>query len=464
MRGRLRSYVAKARISTAVRRRLVAILALSSSSALFNNQPALADFSQQLQMLQDRGIRIPDSIRNNPVFSREPVRTPVNIPVIPAINNDVSSRIVNSRPVMQIDSMVTKTLMARPDFSIERATPRMPTLPTYNPVSTQSSRPMTIPVSMPIMVQPIQPNSHNDNNNNNNNSSRNGNSFANLDSMLPKNSGPNSDVFSKGLAQTIDAISKDNDSSTRREGGGNRGNVQFAIAQPTTNQTDSRQADINASNSTINQEPADTQATVFTGKSLGSVVTSTFVGDEPNKAAVKKALSEKVALFEGTTLFIPDGDLELDTRHGRIHIGSRAVVLVSSSENEVAVYDIHDHKKGSVSVHIDGKKLTLAPGRHIVITTDQTGDFAMANAIESIPHCDIAKIQNSETKKVFTSEFSIPATIQSVSALKSLTVSQEPELQKVSHNIMKTAAIVMYMRGSQYKHYLRPRVTLLSAQ
>ncbi len=459
MRGRLRRYVEKKRISPAQHRHLVAMLALSSA-ALFNNQPALADFGQQLQMLQDRGMRIPDSVRNNPVFSREPVRTPVNIPVIPAINNDVSSRIINSRPVMQIDSMVTKTLMARPDFSIERATPRMPTLPSYNPVSSQSSRPMTIPVSMPIMVQPIQPGGNNDNN-----SANNGNSFANLDSMLPKNSGPNSDGFSKGLAPNIDAMSRGNDSSTRREGGGNRGNVQFAIAQPTTNQTDSRQADINASSpTTINQEQADTQANVFTGKSLGSVVTSTFVGDEPDKAAVRKALSEKVALFEGTTLFIPDGDLELDTRHGRIHIGSRAVVLVSSSQNEVAVYDIHDHKKGSVSVHIDGKKLTLAPGRHLVITTDQTGDFAMANAIESIPHCDIARIQNSETKKVFTSEFSIPATIQSVSALKSLTVSQEPELQKVSHNIMKTAAIVMYMRGSQYKHYLRPRVTLLSAQ
>ncbi len=456
MRGRLRSKGEKARSSAAIRRALVVMLAFSSSAFLFGSQPALADFSQQLQMFQDRGIRIPDSTRNNPAFSREPVRIPVTIP---AINNDASSRISTQRPMVQIDSMVTKAIMARPDFSFDRATPRMPTIPLFNPVNIQTSKPVTMPVSLPVMMpQQIQSNYDN-------NGSRNNNSFSNLDGMLPESSGANLDNFSKSLSPNIDALSRGNDSSTRREGGGGRNNnVQFAVTQPSVDQNNAQQADIIGSNITVNQEPADTKANVFTGKSLGSVVTSTYVGDEPDAAAVKKALAQRVALFEGTTLFVPQEDLVLDTRHGRVHIGSRAVVLVSSSQNEVAVYDIHDHKKGSVSVHVDGKKLTLAPGRHVAITTDKTGDFALANAIESIPHCDVSKLQSAETKNVFTSEFSIPATIQSVSALKSLTVSQDPELQKVSHNIMKTAAILLYMRGSQYKHYLRPRVTLLSSQ
>jgi len=210
------------------------------------------------------------------------------------------------------------------------------------------------------------------------------------------------------------------------------------------------------------KDASEIQSQLQTAKGLGSVVTNDIVEDVIDKEALNKAMNERIALFEGTTLFIPEKDMVVKTRHGQVNLKAKSVVLVTSSDNELAVYDIHDDRKGATTVTFGDMTFKLAPGRHVVITTNESGDFAMANAIELIPHTDVVRAETGESHTAWTSEFSIPAAINSVNALKSITVSDNPDLQKVSGKIMKTAAILLHMRGGAYKHYLRPRVTMLS--
>lgn len=264
-------------------------------------------------------------------------------------------------------------------------------------------------------------------------------------------------------------VGKDNfsdvSSSVRGREGGRGANVQLASFQaPSAGQAGAAPDATNPGQSQASgaSQAQDIESQVHVGNGFGNVVTSDFMEDPLDIDGIKKEISGKIALFEGTTLFIPSEDMVIDTRHGKVKMTAHSVVLVSSSQSELAVYDIHDHKKGAVTVNAQGKTMKLAPGRHVVITTDDSGEFAMANAIDVIPHTDVRTMEKGEKTTIFTSEFSIPAAINSVNALKSLTSSPDPDLQKVANKVMKTAAIKMYMGNPNYKHYLRPRVTLLS--
>ena len=245
------------------------------------------------------------------------------------------------------------------------------------------------------------------------------------------------------------------------ESGRGRGQGVGIQASATNTSNDSAPHIESSSNDTTGSANSDSASSKVENGSNASVAAVTFELDEGKLEKQKADSSSRVALFDSTTLFVPEKDISVDTRFGRVHIAKGAVVLVSSSEKELAVYDIHDPKRGSIFIEGSGKKFTLAPGRHLLVTDDKSDSFAMANAIEAIPHYDVNRVNNNGPA-VYTSEFSIPAAIQVVDALKALVNSNNPEARKISDKFMKTAAILLHMRGSQYKHYLKPRVTLLS--
>lgn len=420
-----------------------------------------------------------DNFKSNPGFSKD-VRPniPVNIPTIP--NNPVVSI-----PVMPVIQITVPNIPHTPAVSID--IPNVSNPRASMPVNLPVTMPVSMPVNMPTIVRDTP------------SISINMNSDAISRMVSPKN--PVSiDIGQKSFTPptisidrvashtpivlspppipsdngrnidstppvVIDAKSVDPDNGGRGGGGNGRaGQIQIQAVQidPSAGQVAPQQP--GASPSAVNNGLGEVNAPLFVGRAQGSVVTADYVPGVIDADTIKDAVSEKIALFEGTTLFVPHNDMIVETAHGNVHIASNSVVLVSSNLNDLAVYDIHDHKKGSIWIETTGKRLNLAPGRHIVITTDESGNFAMANAIQTIPHCDITRMPGEEAKTIFISEFSIPAAINAVGSLKALATSDDPDLQKVSGRVMKTAAILLHMRGSQYKHYFKPKVTLLSQQ
>lgn len=361
-----------------------------------------------------------------------------NIPIqIPTINPDVSTAIPN--PSISIESIA-------PRMVIRADGPRMPIIPVI-PVLPDLVR---NPVVMPITPMVLMPN------------------FSSKEvSIRPISvAQPISTVQGAQTTLSVEVSSTVQTGQDRESRGSGSRSVQLAAFTPqAANQTSSAASvgQTNAGAASGNIDLAEIQAQTFVGRGFGNFVTySDAINDPVDAEGIKKAVSDRITLFDGTTLFVPDHDMVVETRHGQVQLAAKSVVLVSVSENGLAVYDIHDDKKGSIYVQSGEKTYKLAPGRHVVITTDASGDFAMANALELIAHSDVRHVASETNTHAYTSAFSIPGAINSVSALKSLAVSKDPDMKKVSDKVMKTAAILLTMGNPNYKHYLRPRVTLLS--
>lgn len=201
----------------------------------------------------------------------------------------------------------------------------------------------------------------------------------------------------------------------------------------------------------------------FGGESDGAICSDAIILTEQAGGIKVQNLEhrERVSITNGTVLYVPFKDTTVETPNGVVHIAAKAVALVTSSAAGLAVYDLEDQHKGSVSVESNGHKIVLSPGRHVMLTPHHKAEFAQINSIETISHRNIA----SEVKngmRAHTSEFSVISAMDTVKPLKAMTVSKNAQAKHIADRMMKTTAILMHLSGGnagQYQYFFKPRMT-----
>lgn len=199
-----------------------------------------------------------------------------------------------------------------------------------------------------------------------------------------------------------------------------------------------------------------------TAQADASICSDIELGVSGNEVA-KTAHSNRVILKKGNVLFVPFQNTVVETPHGTVSIEAKSVALISISDDKLAVYDIEDSHKGSVSVNAHGQNITLAPGNHVTVAHAKSGEFAQVNAIEAIPHRNVASKTIKAGVKAHTSEFSVASAISSIKPLQLVMSSKHPQAKQVANKMMKTTAILMHMGGNgEYQHYFKPAMTAMA--
>jgi hypothetical protein len=177
----------------------------------------------------------------------------------------------------------------------------------------------------------------------------------------------------------------------------------------------------------------------------------------------KTVLSDRVNAPEGKTLFMPTTDMTVATRFGDIRVDGGAVVIVSNTPSGIAVYNVHDTAKNSVSIDVRGRKMSLCPGRHLMVTDDRGTDFSSVNHVESIMHRGIVSNSIDSDLKVHTSEFSTLSAMAGILPLRAVFESKHPHSKKIADKMLKTTACLMYLSGNQgeFQYFVKPRMTAL---
>lgn len=199
-----------------------------------------------------------------------------------------------------------------------------------------------------------------------------------------------------------------------------------------------------------------------TGETGAAICSDAEIGVAQGKGIERVQHGERVVIKKGNVLFVPFKDTTVETPKGNVHIKAKSVALVSISEAGLAVYDLEDQHKGSVSVESNGHNIVLSPGRHVLVTAHHKAEFAQVNAIETVAHRNVSSTIKNGTKAHVT-EFSIPTALDTIAPLKAMVKSSHPEAKKIADRMMKTTAIILQIGGGagQYQHYFRPRMTAM---
>jgi hypothetical protein len=111
------------------------------------------------------------------------------------------------------------------------------------------------------------------------------------------------------------------------------------------------------------------------------------------------------------------------------------------TKNALSVYDLHDQNKNAVVINTRGKRISLSPGRHVLVSANVQHGFAHANQVELAQYRNI-KQSKLEDASVFTTEFAIPSICYAVKPLKTLMASNQREANSIAKRIIKTTAVL----------------------
>lgn len=177
----------------------------------------------------------------------------------------------------------------------------------------------------------------------------------------------------------------------------------------------------------------------------------------------KTVLSNHVEAPRGKTLFVPNGQMTVSTSFGDVELSGGSVVLISNESNGIAIYNVCDQSKNSVALNVAGQKMTVSPGRHLLVTEDRSSDFASVNHVESVMHRNVETTSLNSTLKAHSSEFSVPSAMSGVLPLRALVESKHPDARKIAKKVVKTTAVLLHLgvNSGEFQHFVKPRMTAL---
>ncbi|MBU6452841.1 MAG: hypothetical protein KGS72_13730 [Cyanobacteria bacterium REEB67] len=162
----------------------------------------------------------------------------------------------------------------------------------------------------------------------------------------------------------------------------------------------------------------------------------------------------------GPMLIAPAENTEVQTPYGTVAVAKGAVVLLIASAKGLALYNLHDLHKNSVTFQYRESTLNLAPGRSAILTAGENDHFEMVNPLEGIAYRRLTSRQLSEQHLLYQADFDVFSLVRSIAPLKNMITAQDPALRKAASSLLKTAAILSQIGGAEpFGYYATPAVT-----
>jgi fibronectin-binding autotransporter adhesin len=224
-------------------------------------------------------------------------------------------------------------------------------------------------------------------------------------------------------------------------------------------------ADIEVANGGVVQNGVYAAANnAATKQSLANPSESALIGGISRNVKVihaEKSDCRKSNLKKGSVLIASSTDSVINTPLGEVSVAARSLALVMSFAGGVAVFNLDDSHRDAVSISVGGSKISLAPGKSVVIASDATKSFDRINPAQLICYQGVTEHVLGNGMKAFKAEFSLPSAINAVAPLKALLQSNHPEAKRICGHLLKTTSIVMQLRGGfdNFRQIRKPQLT-----
>lgn len=148
-------------------------------------------------------------------------------------------------------------------------------------------------------------------------------------------------------------------------------------------------------------------------------------------------------LHEGTFFLCSAHKTVIHDKRAEIQIAGGAAVFLVNLGSELAIYNFHDERAGSVRLKVGDKAAQDIPvGHAVIIASDSVGDAKQLLLPQFIGMAKLDSIACTGNQKVFTGLFSYAMAILNCPQLTQLRRSSGLSQQKLAATLMKTAAAV----------------------
>lgn len=171
----------------------------------------------------------------------------------------------------------------------------------------------------------------------------------------------------------------------------------------------------------------------------------------PNIAELndKTNLVKTINLKQGDAFVAHSKLVHINTERGQIRIAPHSAVYVVSEGKSVAVYNIADKKANDVMIITSGKKaIPVKAGEQVVLADKESKEFDKANPVPEIHAQRTKELGEDLQNRIFNAEFSPISALDHAKGFQDLVNSKNKADQKLAEHILKTAAVVLSLRGS----------------
>ncbi len=161
-------------------------------------------------------------------------------------------------------------------------------------------------------------------------------------------------------------------------------------------------------------------------------------------------------IFDRLVLY-EDKETKVETAYGTVVCAPNSVAYVCHHphRSRLAVYTLDSNKKDDVRVLIKDQTINVAPGREVVITTEQDVTFKDVAPKNGILYRKPLAAERVGNVQVFRAEFLIDSAAERIPEIRNLAESKDPEDRKKLDHILKNAARLQSNAGRQYLEHMR---------
>jgi len=163
----------------------------------------------------------------------------------------------------------------------------------------------------------------------------------------------------------------------------------------------------------------------------------------------------------GVRLIAPEQNTVVSTPFGSVSVAADSVALIVSTDNGLAVYNLHDARKNAVVINDGGANVALNPGRCAFLTNAANAAFEDINPAKFVAYRQVANRPASNGGALHQADFEIMSLVRGLPGVKELMVSDSPRTRKTMVGMLKTAAILMQLTqgGEAYSLKTTPAIT-----
>jgi hypothetical protein len=153
-------------------------------------------------------------------------------------------------------------------------------------------------------------------------------------------------------------------------------------------------------------------------------------------------------LDSGAMLIAADRNQSLKTEYGAVTVAKDSLVLAIAFDHGIAVYNLHDTKRGAVSVSFRNHNILIAPGQHVLLTDRDVQYFEQINPVNFVGYRNMDAKDLGDGVKRFHAEFDIFSMFRGLEPLRQMADSADVKNRKAAMTALKTAALIAQLSKS----------------